>query len=70
MIPRVDPVPDPRIEARRALLRAGAYLVPALLGTFAVARSAGAHSCAPHGCIPANCTPHRGPKPKPPKPPK
>ena len=72
MILPVEPQPDPRIEARRALLRAGLYLVPTIVGTFAVARTAGAHSCPPHGCIPANCDPHQSPgkPPKPPKPPK
>ncbi|MCI0341145.1 MAG: hypothetical protein L0216_08310 [Planctomycetales bacterium] len=56
--------------ARRALLRAGAYVVPALLGSFAVTRSAEAHTTGdPTGihCIP--CTPHGGPGCTPPCPP-
>ncbi|MCI0342914.1 MAG: hypothetical protein L0216_17535 [Planctomycetales bacterium] len=38
--------------ARRRLLRLGAYLVPAILGTFAVTRTAEALSCLPQYCGP------------------
>ncbi|MCI0342638.1 MAG: hypothetical protein L0216_16110 [Planctomycetales bacterium] len=53
---------EARRRARRALLRLAAYAVPAVLGTFAVARSVEAHSNQPDTkkhCLP--CTPHGGP---------
>ncbi|MCI0343245.1 MAG: hypothetical protein L0216_19225 [Planctomycetales bacterium] len=60
--------PDTAREARRRLLQLALYLPPAVLGTFAVTRSAGAHTCAPSpGCRPRDrrhclpCTPHGGP---------
>ncbi|MCI0343536.1 MAG: hypothetical protein L0216_20715 [Planctomycetales bacterium] len=55
-----------RQSARRRLLRLAGYLVPAVLGTFTVTRSAEGHSCGPRPkhCLP--CTPHGGPGCSPP----
>ncbi|MCI0341144.1 MAG: hypothetical protein L0216_08305 [Planctomycetales bacterium] len=55
--------PDPltseeaRRRARRKVLRLAGWTVPAILGTFAVSRSAGAVTCAP--CQPSQCEPAR-----------
>ena len=56
---------EARRVARRALLRRAAYAIPAVLGTFAVARNAAAQSsclpsctCQPDCCFPdINCLP-------------
>ncbi|MHC5020417.1 MAG: hypothetical protein ACYTGX_09955 [Planctomycetota bacterium] len=56
---------DARRAARRALLRRAVYSIPAVLGTFAVARNAAAQSsclpncsCQPNCCFPdINCLP-------------
>ncbi len=57
--PRRNPPPpeplgdkDAKSFARRKLLRLGVYVVPAILGTFAVTRSVGAATCPPLPCAP------------------
>ncbi len=45
-------------DARRRLLKLGTYLVPAILGTFTVTRTAEAQTCLPpQGCNPRDCGP-------------
>ncbi|MCI0343535.1 MAG: hypothetical protein L0216_20710 [Planctomycetales bacterium] len=59
---RRDASPDreeARRQARRKLLRLAVYLPPAILGTFAVTRTAEALSCLPaYGCAPNICQPN------------
>lgn len=58
-------IADLRDPARRLVLRAGIWIVPAVLGTFAVGRGAEAHTTGkPKHCLP--CTPHGGPGCSPP----
>jgi hypothetical protein len=45
-------------EARRKLLRLGAYVAPAILATLTAADArAQQQSCAPAGCMPNQCAP-------------
>lgn len=63
-VPRPDRADDEaRRLARRALLRAAAWTVPAIVGTFSVSRSAMAQvSCVPQGaCGPDQCGPNFSP---------
>jgi hypothetical protein len=50
---------DARRLARRALLRRALWVVPAVVGTFIVSRTAAAVSCVPQGaCGPDQCGPN------------
>lgn len=58
MMSDVEPQDPERLIARRVLLRRALYIAPAVLGTFAVTRSAAALSCTPGSCSPpGGCIP-------------